>query len=227
MMRAADRVYLQIKEDLLEGVYRAGERLRVEELGDQLGVSKQPVMESLRRLSAEGLVVIIPQVGCSVVEYDQDEVSDYFQMVAALDGAATAMAAVRRTAADVDRLREIEARIGALLDEPSMEARAHGYRTINREFHGQVYACTGTAIVQSVGGSMMDRLDFFINSSTPISPLAQSLAERHADHEEIIEAIAERDADAAAAAASDHIAKTVDLIRMAVGSGPQAGPKAR
>jgi DNA-binding GntR family transcriptional regulator len=221
--RAADRVYAELKLNLLEGAYRAGERLRVETLGEELGVSKQPVMESLRRLSVEGLVVITPQVGCSVVSYDQDEVADYFQLVAALDGEITAMAAVRRTSADIEQLREVSARIGALLDETSLEARAHGYRVLNRDFHGLIHASAGTEIVRSVGGSMMDRCDFFINSSTPVSPLGAALAERQTEHEEIVKAIADRDAEAARVAASRHISRTVDLIRDAVSAGDGRG----
>ena len=217
-LRAADRVYAELKENLLEGTYRAGQRLRVETLTETLGVSKQPVMESLRRLSVEGLVVITPQVGCSVVEYEQDEVADYFQMVAAIEGASNAMAAVRRTAADLEQLREISARIGALLNEQSFEARAHGYRVMNREFHGLIHASCGTAIVQSVGRSMMDRCDFFINCSTDRSPLGDALAERQAEHEAIVDAIADRDPEAARSAGALHIAGTVELIRDAIAS---------
>jgi DNA-binding GntR family transcriptional regulator len=217
--RAADRVYAELKLGLLEGAYRAGERLQVEALGEALGVSKQPVMESLRRLSAEGLVVITPQVGCSVVEYDHDEVADYFQMMAAIEGAMTAMAAVRRTAPELEQLRLVSGRIAELLDEPSIESRAHGYRVMNRNFHGLIHASCGTQIVQQVGRSMMDRADFFINSSTPVSPLGAALADRQADHEAIVAAIAVRNAEAARQAASHHIAGTVELIRGAIAAG--------
>ncbi len=213
--RAAQRAYTVLKERLLEGDYGAGERLRVEAISSELGVSKQPVMESLRRLSAEGLVVITPQIGCRVVDFDFDEIVDFFEMMAAIDGTATAMAAGRRSPEQLRRLRAISGQIGELLDEPSAEARAQGYRELNREFHGLIHAMAGTEIVRSVGGSMMDRSDFFINSATSTSPLGSALAERHADHQAILAGVADRDREAARAAAARHMLGTVDLIKAA------------
>lgn len=220
--RAAGRVYAVLKERLLEGAYGAGARLRVEEISKELQVSKQPVMESLRRLSAEQLVVITPQVGCRVVEFDLDEVSDFFQMMAAVDGTASAMAATRRTSDDLRRLRVISAQIGALVDDPSAEARARGYRQMNREFHGLIHAMAGTEIVSSLGGSMMDRSDFYINSSTSVSPLGSALDERQADHEAILAGIADRDPEAARAASEHHMIGTVALIKQALRNAPSA-----
>ena len=65
--RLAPVVYEMLKERLLEGTYQAGERLSVETLKTEFEVSKQPVMEALHRLAADGLVEIVPQVGCRVV----------------------------------------------------------------------------------------------------------------------------------------------------------------
>jgi DNA-binding GntR family transcriptional regulator len=214
--RAGGRVYSVLKDRLLDGVYRGGDRLRVEDLSSELGVSKQPVMETLRRLSAEQLVVITPQVGCRVIEYDLDEIFDFFQMMAAVDGTATAMAATRRTSDDLRRLELISAQIGALVDEPSSDIRARGYRVMNREFHGLIHAMSGTEVVRWLGGSLMDRSDFYINSSTDISPLGSALAERQADHEAILAGIADRDAAAARAASERHMVTTVDLIKQAL-----------
>lgn len=59
--RLNNAVYDQLKERLMEGMYPAGERLSAEGLRTEFGVSKQPVMESLRRLAADGLVEIPPR----------------------------------------------------------------------------------------------------------------------------------------------------------------------
>ena len=56
-------VYDMLRERLLEGRYPAGTRLPTDDLRAELGVSKQPVMEALRRLAADGVVQIVPQVG--------------------------------------------------------------------------------------------------------------------------------------------------------------------
>jgi DNA-binding GntR family transcriptional regulator len=59
--RLALLIYDLLKERLLEGGYRAGERLPVEALKTEFGVSKQPIMDALRRLASDGRVDIIPQ----------------------------------------------------------------------------------------------------------------------------------------------------------------------
>jgi DNA-binding GntR family transcriptional regulator len=67
---------------LLEGEYPAGTTLSVEAIRTEFDVSKQPVMEALRLLSADGLVEILRQIGCGVTEYSLEEVEDFFRMLA-------------------------------------------------------------------------------------------------------------------------------------------------
>jgi DNA-binding transcriptional MocR family regulator len=71
-------VYDVLRERLLEGRYPVGTRLPTDDLRAELGVSKQPVMEALRRLAADGMVQIVPQVGCLVAGYDLHEVEDFY-----------------------------------------------------------------------------------------------------------------------------------------------------
>ena len=215
--RAADRAYVLIKERLMEGVYKPGDRLSVGALGRELGVSKQPVMESLRRLSAEGFVTIMPQVGCRVAEYGEAEIRDFFRLFAASEGEATAMATERRTPEDLERLRAVSARIGTLRRDPSAEARASGYRALNREFHSLIHEMSRTSIVRSLGSGFFDRADFLINGAAPVSPFAYSVEARHADHERIVAALELGNVVAARRAAEEHILDTVALMNEARG----------
>src|ERR1700749_5205401 len=95
--RLAPVVYDLLKDRLLEGEYQAGERLSVEALKAEFGVSKQPIMEALRRLSSEGLVEIIPQGGWRVPVYDGADVTDFFAIFGGMEGAVAGVAAQRCT----------------------------------------------------------------------------------------------------------------------------------
>ena len=75
-----------------------------------------------------------------------------------------------------------------------------------------MYAMSGTAMVGRFGASMQDRADFFINSSTAISPFADNLHERQADHARVLAALEAGDPDAARSAAADNITGTIALI---------------
>ena len=107
-------MYDQLKERLLEGRYEAGERVSAEVLRLEFGVSKQPVMEALRRLSGDGLMEIVPQVGSRVARYDLREVEDFYVVFGGFEGTIAGIAALRRTDEQLDILDEVSQRIDAL-----------------------------------------------------------------------------------------------------------------
>jgi DNA-binding GntR family transcriptional regulator len=211
-MRLGTVAYRQIKEQLLEGRWAAGERLSVEMLKSALGVSKQPIMEALRRLSADGLVEIVPQVGCRVASYSPSDVADFFTLFGAFEGAIGAVAAQRRTVADLAELDEVHARIGHLCGERDAGVRSHGYRVFNREFHGVIHRMARSDMVEEMSLRMWDLSDFLINTAGVPQPLSSALDSRHADHEEIRRALVAGDAIRARAATERHIISTVDII---------------
>ncbi|WP_445188743.1 GntR family transcriptional regulator [Pseudonocardia sp. Cha107L01] len=203
-MRLGELAHQEIKDRLLDGVYTAGQKLSVEELSRELEVSKQPVMEALRLLSADGLVTIIPQVGCRVATYDAQEVRDFFALFASMEGAVAELAAGRRTDSDLRALDEISARIGVLVDEEDPTERAHAYRIRNREFHARIHAMADSAIIADLSQRMWDRSDFLINTAELAYPL-HSVASRHQDHENIRRALHARDGELARRTMEDHV----------------------
>jgi DNA-binding GntR family transcriptional regulator len=221
--RAGERVYGVLKSRLLDGRYRGGERLNADELAAELDVSRQPVFDAFKRLSTEGFVTVKPQVGCRVAVYEMADVRDYFALFGAVEGTASALAAQRRTPADLKALRRLHAQIGGLVELTDGSERAQGYRALNRDFHSRIHSMCGTPIVETFGAGMYDRADFFINGSASVSPFADALAERQDDHARIVAALEAGDPDAARTAASEHILGTVALIERAV---EQYGPRA-
>jgi DNA-binding GntR family transcriptional regulator len=213
--RATERAYALVKERLVFGGYKGGQRIPVDELRNELGVSKQPVTEAMRILAAEGFVQIVPQVGCRVVTFEHRDMLDFFQLFAAIEGTAARLAAERATPEQVEELRAVSSEIGRLLPRPEVE-RARGYLVLNREFHSVVHGMSGTDIVGRIGSSMYDRSDFFVNSLSAHLPHGPALADRHADHERIVAAIGAGDQSAAERAASDHILGTVAVIEAAL-----------
>ena len=205
-------VYAQIKERLLEGVFAVGERLQVEALRTEFQVSKQPVMEALRRLSGEGLVEIIPQVGCQVCSYPPQEVEDFFRLFGAMEGTVTEIAADRRTGAQLARLAAVESRIDALRSREDPTERSRGYRVHNRAFHGIVHEMAGSQIMAANVQRMWDLSDFLINTSGVLTPLSHAIEQRHADHQRILEALRVRDGAAARKETETHIISTLEII---------------
>jgi DNA-binding GntR family transcriptional regulator len=213
--------YDALKERLLEGGFPSGSRLSVEALKAEYGVSKQPIMDALRRLAADGLVEIIPQVGCRVPVYERQDVEAFFAVFGGTEGAVAGVAAYRCTAPQLEDLIAANAEIGLLRAEPDASTRAHGYRVLNRRFHSLIHEMAHSPVVAEISRRMWDMSDLLINTSGIQQPLASAVADRHDDHERIIAAFRERDVDAARREMEAHVVGTVTVIRTEAGAAGQ------
>ena len=211
--RRSSYAYDIVKERLLEGHWRAGEYIGVEALKSELGVSKQPVMEALRKLAGDDLVEIIPQVGCRVPAYGPDEISDFFTLFASLESEAAAIAAARSNDPDIARLAGINAQIGAYPAILDIRDRVHHYRTLNRAFHTVILEMARSSVVTRASSRMWDMSDLLISTSGHTDPLADEIGARHAEHELIIAALRACDTGAVRDHMRVHILRNIPMLR--------------
>jgi DNA-binding GntR family transcriptional regulator len=206
-------VYDVLRERLLEGRYPAGTRLPTDDLRAELGVSKQPVMEALRRLAADGMVQIVPQVGCLVTGYDLHEVEDFYLAFGGFEGGIAGTAALRRTDEQLAELDEISRHIDALRGERDAAARSRGYRLWNRRFHHAIGAMAQSRMMTETSRRMWNLSDFLINTAGLPQPLSSALDDRHADHERIRAALHAGDHAVAREEMERHIVTTAAVIQ--------------
>ncbi len=103
-MNSAERAYVKIKKAILASHYASGERLPEEQIANDLGVSRTPVRDSLRRLQSEGLVEVAPNVGARVTSWNQVELDEIAYMRTMLEGYAAELAAQKITRDELDDL---------------------------------------------------------------------------------------------------------------------------
>jgi DNA-binding GntR family transcriptional regulator len=206
-------IYELIKKRLLEGAYAAGERIDIEALRAEFDVSRQPVMEAMRRLASEGLVEIVPQVGCRVPVYTASDVEDFFTMFAVMEGSVAGVAAERHRDAELAALEDANRQIADLAAVPDPARRSHGYRVLNREFHVSINGMAHSAVIADISRRMWDMTDLLINTAGVTQPLAGAIRGRNEDHNQIIAAIRNRDAISARAEMERHILGTIAIIR--------------
>lgn len=216
--RRSEAVLDGLKDRLLAGHYRPGSRISIEEVRTELGVSKQPVMEAMRRLETIGIVQILPQSGCRVAEYSQREATDFFSLFARFEGEIAAAAARRRTEDQVASMDRTWDHIEELQEQSEPEDRARGYQSLNREFHLAIHRMAHSPVMADLSARMWDLSDFLIATRGGPGPLSDSLTERNEDHDLIRVAIASGRADVARTAMESHIIRTVDLISTDVDS---------
>ena len=209
--RMSAQVYELLKGRLVSGEFAPESWIRVESLKVEYGVSKQPIMDALRMLNADGLVEIIPQVGCQVASYTATEIADFFSMFGGIEGSIAAAAAIRATREQLNDLRRISDQIAQLRDLTDSSQRSQAYLSLNREFHATIYAMADSRIMTELSQRMHDLSDFLINTSGVPGALSGALNDRHDDHERIIEALTQGDAEMARSLTHAHIATTAHI----------------
>ena len=101
-----DVVFNTLRQSILTGELKPGERLMEIHLADKLGVSRTPIREAIRKLELEGLVTMIPRRGAEVAQITEKSLRDVLEVRRALDALAVELACERITPSQLEQLRE-------------------------------------------------------------------------------------------------------------------------
>lgn len=206
--RLAQMVLDELKARFLDGRYPVGSRISIEEVKAEFGVSKQPVMDAMRRLEATGIVQIVPQSGCRVASYSAQEIRDFFNLFGRFEGEVAAAAAARRSDAQLVELDDSWQRIADLEEFDEPEQRAREYRLRNREYHLVIHRMSHSRVMADLSERMWDLSDFLIITIGGVQQLSDSLHDRNHDHDVIRTAIRSQNPMVARAAMESHIIAT-------------------
>ena len=142
-------VYERLKEALLEGRLRPGDRLVESELAQRLQVSRTPVREALRRLEAEGMLESLPRKGLVVKDYSLEEIEEVYAIRESLEALAAVQAVRRATEEELRHLEALMARIDLLERDPRTPPR--GIFEAHRDFsEACIRACHLPRLVQMI-----------------------------------------------------------------------------
>jgi DNA-binding GntR family transcriptional regulator len=145
-----DHVGEHVRQLIFSGALRPGDRIPVDAIAEELGVSRLPVREALLGLARDGLVVMAPHQGAYVGPFDEDVVRDHFEIVGLVQGLAAARLAARAASsasgpAILEQLEAVTARLEATRDRDAQAAY-----DLTMEFQRLVNAGGGSARQRSV-----------------------------------------------------------------------------
>jgi DNA-binding GntR family transcriptional regulator len=194
-----DQVYIAVRERILTGELARGSRLRQEELAAELGVSRTPLREALRRLASEGLVDFNPNRGATV---SRDDVANLWHAWAARVAIEPGAARLAAQAADPDAVAGLRALIG---EQRAGVDRGGDTYAANRDFHLALVAASGNPhLVRFAETLWVPRIARRIYSLQAVDP--RRVLAWADDHDRIVDAIAAGDDDLAGALTRAHIA---------------------
>ena len=188
--------YDKLMASIRTGVYRPGDRLREEEVGDRLKISRTPVREALRRLEAEGVVEHRPRQGAVVRQLNHAEVVELYEMRVVLERTAAELAAKHGTEAEFDTLDDLNQQIAEERENPAKAA------AINQDFHQGLYLACRNRFLLEAARSLNNSL-LLLGPTTFTDEVRIDDVVRQ--HQTIISALQMGDAEGAGAAAEFHL----------------------
>lgn len=197
------RTYLQLRAFVLSGAVPMGDRLDENSLAKQLGVSRTPVREAIGRLVQEGLVEYRPFQGNFVRLITVDQVRELFEVRCSLEGLAAKLAVGNMTDNAYEAIEEILDEVQAALDKEDMDQ----YSLADSRFHQAIAVLSGNSTLVEI----LKHLSAQIQLARLLANRDASVVQRTA-HERplILEALSNRDADAAQRLIENHIRGVLD-----------------
>lgn len=161
--RLHDLAYAYLKGLLLGGGLDPGDQISSERVSRVLSISRAPVADAIRRLTVEGLLEILPQVGCRVVRPVPAEVRDLYEIFGASEGVIARWAAERRSEEEAHEFRALCASLAAGEGLPAdPDARFLELRRRNRRRYEMLHKLARSPLSTDGGETYWDRSDFLL-----------------------------------------------------------------
>lgn len=203
-------VFETIREAIISGRLPPGERLMEMQLADDLGVSRTPVREAIRKLELEGFVVMIPRKGAYVSGLSFKEIADVYEIRGALEGLAAALAAERATEQEIEDMERLLVKIAACIEEGKMDRIIE----LDSDFHNSLYKASHNQRLVQMISLLLEQIQRYRVTTLSHPGRARAALE---EHRSILEAIAKRNVKRAQELARDHVESAeksfLDVIR--------------
>ena len=193
-----DMVYESLREAIITQMLKPGERLMEIELADEMGVSRTPVREAIRKLESEGYVVMIPRRGAYVAGLSIKDVNEVFEIRGALEGLAAELAAARATAEEIEEMEKNLAQEAVHFESSDLLKTIE----VDTRFHELIYKASRNGKLLGMIRDLREQVQRFRTTTLAVPGRLKFALD---EHRKIVEAIASRDAVLARRAAVEHI----------------------
>lgn len=191
-------IFNSIREAIILGELKPGERLMEVQLAEKMGVSRTPIREAIRKLELEGLVVMVPRKGAYVADLTKKDIIDVLEVRAVMDGLATQLAAERITEAEIKELNKITEQFSVCVEKNNLQ----GIIKKDIEFHDLIYKASRNEKLFQINNNIQEMIYRFrviyLKNYNPFRDVSK-------EHTRIVEAITEHNSTEAQKWAVMHI----------------------
>ncbi len=204
-----DVIFDTLREAIIVGELKPGERLMEVQLAQKMGVSRTPVREAIRKLELEGLVEMLPRKGAHIADLSVKDIMDVLEVRATLDGLASSLSASRITDEEIKELKHVQSQFVNYVEKENLQ----GSIKKDVEFHDIIYRSSRNDKLIQISNNLREQIQRF---RVIYIKDYSSTRELIKEHNEIIDAITTRDPEAAMRSAQTHIKKQEDAITRSV-----------
>ncbi len=200
--RAPEQVTNRLREAIVSGLLQPGDRLMQEELAERLGVSRMPVREALRRLEAEGLVVVQPYRGALVANLSSTELQELYELRIALETLALGFGIPEM---DTQSFEAME----VTLAQMDRETDSATWLDLNAKFHTLLYQSAGRKLLHEHIENLRNKSDRFLRL---FASRRDRTAQAQREHWAIVHACRDHNIEQACNYLQDHLQSTVTSL---------------
>ncbi len=193
-----DEIAKIIRERILNGEYKIGEKIKESQIAAELKVSRTPIREAFKLLENEDLIDYFPYRGCFAKGFTKQDISDIYAVRKALERLAVEWAVERITKNDLEELKDQ----CDLMEFYTSRGETQKVLDMNNDFHDIIYKATGSRFISQI----LKSYKTYITRSKKLLYIDEKyLNEILREHKDILKALKERDKDAAVDAISHHL----------------------
>ena len=201
-----DVVFQTLRNAILKGELKPGERLMEIQLAGKLGVSRTPVREALRKLELEGLVIMIPRRGAIVADITIQDLNDVLEVREALEELAVRKACDCATDEQMKALKQASGDFKKCAESDDLL----GCVEADMQFHEIIYAATNNRRLQQMLLNLREQMYRYRMEYMKDKRMYKQLVE---EHDAIRKAIKKKDREKAGAAMRIHIRNQQEAIK--------------
>lgn len=200
-----DAVADRLRQYVVEGLLLPGQRLNERVLCEQMGVSRTPMREAIKKLAGEGLVRLEPNRGAVVHRLTTEEVAAAFEVVASMEALSGELAAQRATTAQIERVLSLQEQ----MEEAHRNSDLPGYYRINSEIHAAINEAAGNPVLTEMFRSINLRLQS-LRFRSNLDQKKWDVAVQ--EHQQIANALASRDQAKLSSLLRQHLINKRDIV---------------
>lgn len=190
----AAKAYDRIRQMIISGELKPGQKLIQENLAAELGVSRTPLLQAISRLSKDNLVVCIPRRGAYVRTLDEKTIIDVFDVRCALEPMGAALAASNITDKELEDLRKVISE----MEEAVSSNDSNAYIELDLAFHAKIMKSSRNQYIYDI-------IKGFSTTMLTRDMLLKSIEESLWEHKTIFNSLSRREAIAAKTAMEYHL----------------------